>query len=154
MVQLIPFKEDELQPYYEDAIPRTAEGMIRAGNWDPDRGIEISRTKFHDLLPKGTATEGQYLFHIFDEDSGKNVGVLWFGLLDDSTKVHVYDIYIGNEHRNKGFASDAFHLFEEKVRALGVSRISLYVMPHNHAARALYEKLGYGTTGLTMVKEL
>ena len=111
MVKLIPLKENDLQAYFEEAIPRTAEGMIEAGNWDPDHGIEISRAKFRELLPKGVATEGQNIFHIFDQEFGKNVGVLWFGILDDSTKAHVYDINIDEEHRRKGFASDAFHQY-------------------------------------------
>jgi len=43
---------------------------------------------------------------------------------------------------------------EERVRHLGLSTISLHVFGHNHAARALYEKLGYVTTNVMMSKTL
>ncbi len=46
----------------------------------------------------------------------------------------------------------AFQALEIKVRELGLHTIALHVFGHNHAARAMYEKLGYITTNVQMLK--
>ena len=40
------------------------------------------------------------------------------------------------------------------MQALGVQRIGLHVFGHNTGAQALYARLGYGVTGLNLLKPL
>ena len=37
---------------------------------------------------------------------------------------------------------------------MGIGKVSLHVFGYNHAARALYEKMGYQITGIGMTKTL
>ena len=70
------------------------------------------------------------------------------------TRAFVYDFAIDEAHRRQGYGEQAFRALEDKVRALGLDSIALHVFGHNHAARALYEKLGYVTTNINMEKKL
>ena len=50
-----------------------------------------------------------------------------------------------------GFSTEQLELI---VTALGLSTIGLHVFGHNRGARALYAKLGYGVTGINMMKNI
>ncbi|TSA15423.1 MAG: GNAT family N-acetyltransferase, partial [Betaproteobacteria bacterium] len=48
----------------------------------------------------------------------------------------------------------ALEALETRLSELGARSIGLNVFGYNHAARALYEKMGYQITGMGMVKQL
>jgi len=66
----------------------------------------------------------------------------------------VYEIEIGTDHRRKGYASEAFGLLEHHAAAKGATGIQLHVFGHNHAARALYERLGFQPINIVMGKQI
>ncbi len=156
MVRLGPMTESEFQAYLEFDIRRYAEEQIKAGNWHPSEALEESRKEHRQLLPDGLATKNQYLFSIQEEETGSRVGTVWFAVDDRRAKpsVFVYDFVIQDEFRRKGYGTQALRALEEKVKELGADKISLHVFSHNQAARALYEKVGYETTGFLMSKTL
>ena len=47
-----------------------------------------------------------------------------------------------------------FHEMERRVRDLGGHQIGLHVFGHNQPAYAMYTKLGYVPTNITMAKAL
>jgi RimJ/RimL family protein N-acetyltransferase len=66
----------------------------------------------------------------------------------------IYDIEIYEPFRRRGYASQALLAAEDKARELGLKAIALHVFGYNTGARALYDKLGYRVTDLTMAKDL
>ena len=66
----------------------------------------------------------------------------------------VYDVEVKSELRRQGYARAAFTALEPIVKALGLSSIGLHVFGHNPGAQALYRSLGYGITGVNMLKQL
>ena len=82
--------------------------------------------------------------------------MIWFAVDDKKTvpSSFIYDIRIQEEFRSRGYGTQALRALEEKVKELGVSKIGLHVFGHNHAARALYEKVGYEITGIQMTKKI
>jgi GNAT superfamily N-acetyltransferase len=62
----------------------------------------------------------------------------------------VYDVRIDEVFQRHGYGSAAFGEMEKKVWALGGNRIALHVFGSHHAAREMYEKLGYQTTNVLM----
>lgn len=102
-------------------------------------------------LPDGVATPGHHLFVIVA--GGDEVGTAWLsvtatghGFLDDIT--------LHDSFRGRGYGRRALALVEARARELGLPAIELHVYAHNPRAIALYQALGYGTTGLKMRKRL
>jgi RimJ/RimL family protein N-acetyltransferase len=156
MVRLAPMTEIEYQAYLESDIQRYAEEQVKAGNWHPSEALEKSRKEHQQLLPDGLATKDKYLFSVQDQDTGSKVGVIWFAV--DYKRLEplafIYDFVIDEEFRRRGYGTRALQALEEKAKELGVTKISLHVFGHNHAAKALYEKVGYETTGVYMAKKV
>jgi len=148
--------EIEYQAYLESDIQRYAEEQVKAGNWHPSEALEKSRKEHQQLLPDGLATKDKYLFSVQDQDTGSKVGIIWFAV--DYKRLEplafIYDFVIDEEFRRRGYGTRALQALEEKAKELGVTKISLHVFGHNHAAKALYEKVGYETTGVYMAKKV
>jgi ribosomal protein S18 acetylase RimI-like enzyme len=45
-------------------------------------------------------------------------------------------------------------LVEARARELGAKSVELHVFGHNYVAQALYEKVGYNVTSITMAKPI
>ena len=156
MMQLVPMTETEYLAYLESDIQHYAEEQVKAGNWHPSEALEKSRREHQQLLADGLATPHQYIFSLQDEETGLKVGTIWFAVDDKKLRpsAFVYDFVIHDEFRRKGFGTQALRALENKLKELGVNKISLHVFGHNHAARALYDKVGYEVTGILMSKTL
>jgi len=156
MVRLDPMTETEFRVYLEDDIQRYAQAQVRAGNWHPTEAMEKSRKEHQQLLPDGLASKNQHLFSIMDEELGCQVGVIWFAVYDEGLRpsVFIYDFLIHDDFRRRGYGTQALEALEDKVKELGIDRISLHVFGYNQIAQALYRKLGYEIAGMHMTKQL
>jgi ribosomal protein S18 acetylase RimI-like enzyme len=156
MIRLIPMSDATYQAYLEVTVREYAEDKIKAGNWQPEEALERSAQEFHKYLPDGVATKDNYLYDIQDEVLGITVGMIWLGRIMQGTKpaMFIYDFVIGEAHRRQGYGEQAMLAAEVQATTLGYDAIALHVFGHNHAARALYEKLGYEITNINMAKKL
>ena len=82
--------------------------------------------------------------------------MIWLARIMQGAKpiMFIYDFRIDEAHRRKGYGEQAMLAAEVQAKALGYDTIALHVFGHNHAARALYEKLGYEITNINMAKKL
>lgn len=156
MVWLQRMSEADYQAYLDKAVRTYAQEHVVAGNWLAEEALEKAKKQYDDLLPQGTATENQFLFNIMAEAEIEPVGMLWFAAekREGGLKAFLYDIEIYESFRRRGYGEGALLALEEKVRALGLTTISLHVFGHNHPARALYKKHGYVETNVIMAKTL
>jgi ribosomal protein S18 acetylase RimI-like enzyme len=156
MVKLVPMTQAEFETYREPAIRAYAREHVQAGNWSAEEALQRAETSYHDLLPEGVATPGEYLFTIRDEVLDLNVGMLWFAQHKRGAReeAFVYEILIYEAYRRRGYGTLAFRELEKKAGELGLSTISLHAFGHNYAARAMYEQLGYEAVDLIMAKTL
>jgi len=155
-IDLIPMDEADFRTYTSQSVAEYALEHIRNGRWTAEEGLQKAEAEFQQLLPDGLASQDQYLFSIKKKALREQVGILWFGVQKRGGKAEafVYDIKIEEQFRRRGYAEQAFLALEEKVHALGFDTIGLHVFGHNHAARALYEKLGYVPINIVMSKKL
>jgi RimJ/RimL family protein N-acetyltransferase len=158
-VQLVPMTEQGFARYLERAVETYAEEKSRAGNWHPSEALEKAEGDFHALLPDGVATTGQHLFilELFTlEAGGTPIGMIWFAEAPSGGRqtAFIYNFWIEEGERSKGYGRAALEAFEDKVTELGLQEISLHVFAHNHAAIAIYERAGYMVTNLNMSKTL
>ena len=156
MIRLVAMTESEFRTYREILIRGYAEDKVRSGNWSAEDSLKRSEQETDQLLPKGLATPDHYLFSIRDDALAKNVGILWFAVVHWGGKnlAFIYDIEVDTTQRSKGYGTQALLALEEKVKTLGLDTIGLHVFGFNHAARALYEKMGYEITNINMAKKL
>lgn len=156
MIHLQPMNETEYQEYLAVAIADYAQEHVKAGRWTSADALQEARKEYLALLPDGVRSKNQYLFTIVDTETGAKVGMLWFAATERANEpvAFVYDIKIDEQFRRHGYGEQAFLAMETKVRELGLNKIGLHVFGHNHAAIAMYEKLGYIITNITMSKSL
>jgi len=156
MIRLVPMNETEYQEYLAVSIANYAQEHVKAGRWNAENALQSATQEYQQILTDGLDTKNQYLFTIVDELTGDKVGMLWFAATERANEpvAFIYDVNIYEPFRRRGYGEQAFQALETKVRALGLKNISLHVFGHNHAARAMYEKLGYVTTNVMMSKSL
>lgn len=155
MATLVPMSESEYAAYVEEVVPSYAAEKVVSGQWTQEESLALSKQSFDELLPQGRQTPDNHLFTILDSQSVP-VGMLWFAAQVRAGQriAYVYDVSIKPEHRRRGHAAGAFISLESKVCELGLSGIALHVFGHNVAAQALYARLGYAPTNISMFKPL
>ena len=155
MSALRTITDEEFIAWKEAVIPGYAQDKVDSGQWPAESAVELSRKEYEDLLPQGKHTENNYIYTVLSNE-GHAVGTLWIAVKDRSKQkiAYVYDILIWPEHRRRGHAFRAFQAVELEAARLGLAGLALHVFGHNHGAYALYSKLGYVATNISMFKPL
>ncbi len=156
MIHLVRMSSNEYEAYLAFAVRDYADEKVAAGNWQSAEALERSTQEFAKYLPDGVATKDHYLYEIEDVALGAKVGMIWLARILQGAKpiMFIYDFRVDEAYRRKGYGEQALRAAEERAKALGFDRIALHVFGHNHAARALYEKMGYEITNISMSKNL
>jgi RimJ/RimL family protein N-acetyltransferase len=83
------------------------------------------------------------------ESNGTIVGRLSVARDSHPASEHVADVgvMVARGHRRRGAGTALMHTAEDWARAAGIRKLELHVFPHNAAAIALYEALGYTREG-------
>jgi GNAT superfamily N-acetyltransferase len=86
------------------------------------------------------------------------IACLWAGNAFDQEKgdrhAHIFLLYVKPDHRHQGIAKALLDHIYTWAAKRGDRQISLMVYRHNEDALNLYEKLGYQTLSLWMVKKV
>lgn len=153
MPPMRPMTETEHRAWLARIVPAYAADKVESGQWSQDESLAASAREFDELLPQGPATPDNFLYTLLDAE-GRAVGSLWFALRTkfNARIAFVYDVEVAPEHRRQGHAWRAFQALDDEVRALGLSGIALHVFGHNAAAQALYAKLGFRATHVSLFK--
>jgi ribosomal protein S18 acetylase RimI-like enzyme len=156
MTTLMPMRPEVFSSFAAKTVVSYADDNVTAGRWPPEGALARSRTDFEHLLPQGLGTPDHYLYEIRDETLEETTGFIWFAVVGSaiSRSGYIYNIQIAPEFRGRGHAKAALELIERVAVARAVSRIDLHVFSFNAGAQALYRSLGYGITGMNMVKSL
>jgi ribosomal protein S18 acetylase RimI-like enzyme len=153
MPTLLHMTQTEFDAFLERSIPEYATDHVRAGNWTEAESLERSRKEFEALLPDGLNSKDNFLYTLHDDD--KAVGMIWMKIRDHSSKSgFIYEVFIDEQFRGKGYGKSIMLLLEEKSRELGLKLLALHVFGSNHVARKLYETIGYEITNINMSKAL
>lgn len=153
MTVLRPITDSEFTAWLEAVVPEYAEDKVASGQWPKETALGLSRAEYNELLPQGKDSVNNHLFTVLNLD-GDPVGTLWFTAKDRAHRriAYVFDISIAQKHQRLGHAFRAFQALEREVALLQLSGIALHVFGHNVAAQALYAKLGYVATNISMFK--
>jgi RimJ/RimL family protein N-acetyltransferase len=117
-----------------------------------EKALQRSKEQIHRLLPKGNRTPQHYLFHVLADE--EIVGNIWIYIDEKNERAFLYNIYIEEEERGKGYGTKGLDLVEQWLQEKKVKYFSLHVFEHNTGARKLYERLGFEVTSVNMMKEM
>jgi ribosomal protein S18 acetylase RimI-like enzyme len=153
-IGFVELEEGPYRDYRKDLVRHYAADKVRAGAWSQTEAEGRAARDVDGLLPEGPATQGHLLYSVREDSTDAEVGIVWFALWESGVdrSVWIYDIIIHEDFRRRGYASRTLELVEERARDLGAKSVELHVFGHNRGARALYEKLGYNITSITMAK--
>src|SRR5215472_12757582 len=103
---------------------------------------EKARTALKPLL--GNSALGRAWF-ILDGATPVGYAVLCFGYSLEwlGRDAFVDEIYLGEDYRDRGWGKEAMDFLEHSARDLGIRTLHLAVVPGNHRALHLYEKVGF-----------
>lgn len=149
--------DEAYENYLAEMAPDYAREHVEAGNWPEEGSVERAVQEMRDdYLPDGVKTKDNYLFTLKDPETGENVGMLWYAILNkgNTRQAFVYDVIVDKQYRRRGYGYQAFQQMEEIVKGEGVSLIALHVFGYNKGAQAMYEKLGFEVTDISMKKWL
>lgn len=154
MIRLEPMDDAGFRAFLDRAIPRRAEKWVQRGIWSPDRALEASRQEYAELFPRGRETPHHHFRDVVETASGAVVGEAWYTARESGGKVEFWIqwISIWPEHRRRGYGRELLGLLEEEARRLGAPRSILTVWMDNPGALALYAKLGYTPSNMTLTK--
>ena len=153
MSKLIPMTQAEFEVFLEREIPDYAAEHVRAGNWTESESLEKSHKEFESLLPQGLKTDDNFLYTLADGEEA--VGMIWMKVKTQPSKSgFIYDVYVDEKFRGKGYGKSLMLLLEEKAREMELTSLALHVFGSNHVARKLYETIGYEITNVMMSKAL
>ena len=154
MPTLIPMTQLEYEAFVERAVPEYAADNVRAGYWSESEALEKSRHGYEKLLPKGLQTENHFLYTLYDAEQA--VGMIWIraDLQSPINSGFIFELYVDEKFRGKGYGKQAMLLIEEKARELGLELLGLHVFAANNVSRKLYENVGYKVSSLNMTKKL
>lgn len=143
------FTQADFDEYLNYAIDEYAASNIKSGSWTKEQAKASAQKQFDFLLKDGLKSEG----HVFWKTclEGKKVGIFWFHQNPNDLKnIFVYDIRIEPEYQSQGIGTYTFSIIRERLKVLGVLKISLHVFAHNTGAIRLYERLGFQFTSYNM----
>ncbi|MCR1899922.1 GNAT family N-acetyltransferase [Irregularibacter muris] len=154
MVKLEKMSQQDFGDYLSNAIVEYAKEKIKAGTWAEKEAYKLSEEAFNKLLPDGVNTEKQYLFSIMNINEQIKIGYLWFQYSESliGKEAFIYDFYIFEEFRGKGYGIESMKALDTEVRKLKIDKISLHVFSHNKRAISLYRKVGFVDKDLLMSK--
>lgn len=84
-----------------------------------------------------------YEFYFAVDDEGNVLG--FFVIHPEEDRLFLSKIYLFDQARGKGYASDMFDFIEERAKELGLTKIYLTVNKNNHTPIKVYQHRGYET---------
>jgi RimJ/RimL family protein N-acetyltransferase len=155
-ISLVELDDAPFREYRDHLVRDYAADKVRAGAWSESEAQIRAAKDVDGLLPEGPATQGHFLYSVREDAADAEVGTVWFALRDSGVGryVWIYDIIINESFRRRGYASRTLELVEARAKELGAKSVELHVFGHNQGAQALYEKVGYSVTSITMAKQV
>lgn len=154
MITIAPITMPDYEAFLKQSIRNYAEDKVHSGNWMPEEALERSRKEHVELLPDGPRTKDQFIFSIYQAETGQNIGILWVNIKMEAhpRKAFIYNFVIRESHRGRGYGRQALAALDEKLQSMQVESVGLHVFGFNTHAIELYKKAGYEITNIQMSK--
>jgi GNAT superfamily N-acetyltransferase len=155
-MEMTSMNETEFQNFRRRSTRSYANDLAVAFGVGTKKAMELATEQFNSILTNGLETPKHFFQVVRIAESGIAVGNLWYGIreMGGKQRLFIYDIYIEDTYREKGYGKKVMHWLETRTRKHGCDDIMLHVFGHNTRARALYEKLNFKTISLHLAKKI
>ena len=156
MISFVPMTEAAFATFCERLNREYAREQVEAGTWSADEALEKAAADTARHLPDGLRTANHYLFTLRDDETGEEVGEIWFSVDTSGVQLSAFilEFEIDETMRGKGYGRRALVALDAKAREMGIRKMGLHVFAHNHVAKGLYDKMGFKVTGYQMSKDV
>jgi ribosomal protein S18 acetylase RimI-like enzyme len=155
-VVLRPMTAEEFATYLHWAKGEYLLEVMRNAGITEDEARRHADDAFDDLTADGVLTAGHQLLVAEDAASHERVGLLWLTARSSrgAPAMWIYDIFVEEPMRGRGYGRRLLELVETEAREAGVDRVELNVAGDNDRARSLYQRVGYVEMHRQMYKPL
>ncbi|WP_432458940.1 GNAT family N-acetyltransferase [Agarivorans sp. QJM3NY_25] len=156
MLTLRPMKQNEYPAYCEYFIDDYSREIAENYGHPIDLAIEMAQKALQLSFPNGLDTKQHALLCLeISIDSQSNVvGYLWHAINTEDQATFIYDFYVNETYRGRGYAKQAIALLEAQLQQQSIKQIKLRVAYQNKRALKLYQALGFSISGFNMSKIL
>ena len=142
-VRLRSMTSEEYAAWLPWAIEEYTREDVEHKGVEPDRARDNMSAFLGSALARGPRTDGHRISIVEDAATGERVGYTWWAEreLDAGPAAWIYDVYIDEPHRGKGFGRGLMEAVEAQIREAGLTRIELHVWVDNDPATSLYRSL-------------
>ena len=148
VISLVPLSTTERAEFLELQVEEFAREKILAGHWTEREARKNSRKSISRLTGADPLARGHRFLKGVDVD-GVRMGWIWIGPppspLDVERSQWLYQITVEESLRGRGFGRAMLTALERLLAHEGVDALYLNVFAWNHAARSLYDSMGYET---------
>lgn len=133
----------EFNEFRSFSVENYAKALARNLRMTYRDALEAAQKESAGDLPHGFYSEGHHFFHIQPKGSDKRIGHAWIFINTKRKSAFLYDIWIDEKERGKGYAQEAIEALSKLCEQEGARTLRLNVFADNKQARQLYEKLGF-----------
>jgi len=153
---LRPMRQNEYPAYCDYFIDDYSTEIAENYGHTMDVANQLAHKDLHRCFPDGLETNEHDLLCLEAKIQGKDivVGYLWHSINIEDQSTFIYDFYVSDSFRGKGFGKYAIAELEKQLQSVGIKQIKLRVAYHNKRALALYKDVGFAVTGYNMSKTL
>ncbi len=156
MIILREMKTEEYNNYKKYFIDDYSREIADNYGHSLKESIIMAEETLKEGLPEGVFTPDNYMISIEStkEENKPVIGYLWYKLQESDKSVFIYDFYIFEKYRAKGYGKSSIKALENKLEKSSIKNIKLRVAYKNKSALELYKKSGFEITGYNMIKKI
>jgi ribosomal protein S18 acetylase RimI-like enzyme len=155
-VRLRPLRDDEVRGFLDALHEEYVQELVEDASLSWEEAEEKATSDHAALFPGGNPQPDHHMY-VVEPETGEPVGHVFWAKRQapgSAWRGFLYQLYIDEPFRGRGFGRQAMELLEAEVRAEGLPGIDLNVWGGNELARSLYRKLGFEERAIFMSKEL
>ena len=154
MIDFTSLTEENFNNYSTFLIKEQADDQIKALKCSKAESFALAENGLKQLLPYGIKTTNNFFYNVCDLNKDLIIGFIWYKINENQNKLFLYQIYVFENFRRKGYGRQIIELLEIKAKELKVQKIEFHVFYHNSIAIDLYKKMNYNITDIIMTKNI
>ncbi|WP_028865356.1 GNAT family N-acetyltransferase [Psychromonas aquimarina] len=150
MLTLRKMHDDEYSDYKKIFVNEYAQDLAANYGHTQEQSVILAKCSYAEHFPNNRPKAYNYIKCI--EAEKHTVGYIWYAVNESASSAFIYDFYIAENFRGKGYGSAAVAVLESRLTQENIQRLNLRVAYDNPKALALYQRMGFAVTGLNMSK--
>jgi ribosomal protein S18 acetylase RimI-like enzyme len=153
-VVLRPVAPDELDTFFSHMHAQYVDERMVADSLSRREAEALVAEQRRTTTPNGVATPGQHFLWAIAAATEQRLGLLWIAIDDRHRHAFIYQIFVFEHLRRRGYGGALLAAAETFARSRGARTLALNVFTPNRGAIALYERAGFVTRSQYMSKPL